>query len=92
MGDVVGEVGVQTARALLRANGKCFARDLRKGYCFSYPGSFKVYEAQSDAVPDDRIEGKVVLPVTDHGLRDRMGTRLDADLVCTLHPRLNTWL
>ena len=67
------------------ASGKCLAKELIKGNLFSYPGSFKIYEAQSDAVPDDRIEGKVVLPVTDHGLRDHMATRLDADLVCTLH-------
>ena len=84
-GPFVGEAGALTALALLKVNGKCFAKDLLEGYCFSYPGSFKIYEAQSDAVSDDRIEGKVVLPVTDHGLRDHMGTRLDADLVCTLH-------
>lgn len=88
---VLIDMGAQTRKALMLAQGKCFAADLTKGACFSYPGLFKIYEALSDAVPDDRIEGKVVLPVTDHGARDHMPTRLDADLVCTLHQRPNTW-
>lgn len=66
-------------------DGQRKAMFLRKGDRFSYPGSFKIYEAQSDAIPDKRIEGKVVLSVTDHGLRDGMRTRLDAYLVCTIH-------
>lgn len=87
----IGEVGIRTALALMMANGKCFARDLRKGYCFSYGGLPKVFEAQSDPVPDDRIEGRVILPVTDHGLRDGMRTRLDAESICTLHLRPSSW-
>ena len=90
-GEVVGEVGGQTRRALMLAHGQCLACDLAKGSCFSYPGSFKIYEALSDAVPDTRIGGKVVLPVTDHGLREDMLTRLDAGLICTLHQRPVTW-
>jgi len=82
-----GLAGENTLRALLVANGQCLAKDLRKGFRFSYPGSFKTYEAQSDAMPDERIEGKVILPVTDHGMRDGMLTRLDAHLVCTIHER-----
>lgn len=65
--------------------GQRKAMFLRKGDRFSYPGSFKIYEAQSDPIPDKRIEGKVVLSVTDHGLRDNMRTRLDAYLICTVH-------
>jgi len=67
------------------SNEKREAMSLRKGDRFSYPGSFKIYEAQSDAMPDERIEGKVVLLVTDHGLRDNMPTRLDALLLCTVY-------
>lgn len=58
---------------------------LRKWDRFSYPGSFKIYQAQTDAMPDSRYEGKVVLAVTDGGLRDGMRTRLNADLECEIH-------
>jgi DNA polymerase III epsilon subunit-like protein len=61
------------------------AKLLRKGDRFSYEGSFKVYEAQSDAVPDSGIEGKIILDVTDGKTRDHMSTRLDASLLCEIH-------
>jgi len=84
-------IGWEGNRNLLLAQGKCLARDLRKGQCFSFPGSFKIYEAQTDAVIDERIKTKIVVAVTDHGIRHDMRTRLDADLVCKLHERPITW-
>jgi len=61
------------------------ARDLKVGDVFSYPGSFKSYTAQTDAQPHSRHPGKIVVLVTDGGVRNEMPTKLNADTVCTIH-------
>lgn len=61
------------------------AHTLKTGDRFSYMGSFKIYEAQSDAKPDPSYDGKVKLLVTDNKARNQMGVRLDQYAVCWIH-------
>lgn len=61
------------------------AKDLKVGDVFSYTGSFKSYTAQTDAQPHSLHPGKVLVLVTDGGVRNEMPTKLNADMVCTIH-------
>ncbi len=68
--------------------------DLEIGDRFSYPGSFKVYEVQTEpkeCAAFARLPGEMarfVFNVHDWADRDMMGIRLRADVVCTLHEAL----
>ena len=60
------------------------ARDIKKGEHFSSGGSFKVYEAKTNAVPDPQFPGKIQLTVKD-GEHERIPTRIDGDSICTVY-------
>lgn len=57
------------------------AHSLKAGDAFSYMGSFKVYEALTDAKLDPSYDGKVKLTVT----HNKMGVRLDQYALCWIH-------
>ena len=74
--------------------------NLEIGDCFSYPGSFKIYQVQTKPEVDPAFKdllrctgcGQLYLPtyrlifeVTDRKLNDHMGIRLRSDVVCTIH-------
>lgn len=79
-----------------------YPHELEVGDCFSYPGSFKVYKVQTKPEVEQRHEArrcegcgqdrldelKVRFLATDGALRDRMGIRLDAMTLCTIHESL----
>ena len=57
------------------------AHSLKAGDRFSYLGSHKIYEAQSDAKSDESYDGKVRLVVT----HNQMVIRIDQYAVCWIH-------
>lgn len=80
---------------------KCTARELRSGDHFSYPGSFKIYQALSDPEVDPDFHRatyhctscgqlamhhpRVILDATDGGLNQCIGIRLRSDVECRIH-------
>lgn len=60
------------------------AKDIKKGDRFSSGGSFKTYEAQTNAAPDPHFKGKVKITVKD-GARERIATRMEENSICTVY-------
>lgn len=79
--------------------------ELEIGDCFSYVGSFKIYQVQTKPEIDPEFDGPIQCPccklthhpfprlifeVTDGKLRDHMGIRLRSDMDCTIHESLGS--
>lgn len=67
----------------------CEAHELQEGDRFSYPGSFKVYKVMSHWKQCPDMDDRIILTVTDGGIREGMKVRLPGMLLCRLHGSFN---
>lgn len=67
----------------------CAAHELQAGDYFSYPGSFKVYKAIHHWKQYPDIEDRILITVTDGGIREVMRIRLHQSMRCRIYGSFN---
>lgn len=67
----------------------CYAHELQAGDYFSYPGSFKIYKAMRYWKQCPDMEDRIIITVTDGGIRKEMKVRLPGMMRCQLHGSFN---
>lgn len=68
---------------------ECEAHELQEGDHFSYHGSFKVYRVMSHWKQCPDMDDRIIIVVTDGGIREGMKVRLPGMLLCRLYGSFN---